>query len=119
LSGKRPAGIPEWTVSMAATLSHAFGNGFGSYLRGEYNYVSSTQLFENTPPELSTWGQNFVNASLGLTNEPHKYEVMIWARNLTNDDTMVATFPTVAQTGSYSGFPNQPRTYGVTFRKKW
>jgi iron complex outermembrane receptor protein len=29
----------------------------------------------------------------------------------------LSAFPTVAQSGSYSGYPNAPRTYGVTLRK--
>jgi iron complex outermembrane receptor protein len=119
LSGQRPAGIPKWSVSTSATVTHNFGNGFSAFLRGEYDYTSPTQLSETTPPELSTWGKKFVNASLGITNKPHKYEVMFWARNLTNSRTILAAFPTVAQSGSYSGFPNQPRTFGLTLRKQF
>lgn len=114
LSGDRPAGIPRWSLSTTFTLTHDFGEGLSGFLRGEYNYASKTQLSETTPPELSTWGQNNVNASLGLINKPAHWEVILWARNLTNHRTMVGAFPTVAQSGSYSGFPNAPRMYGVT-----
>jgi iron complex outermembrane receptor protein len=117
LTGDRPAGIPKWTYSASATISHDLGGGFSGYARAEYDYTSATQLTETTPPALSTWGQKVVNASLGLVNEAHQVEVMLWGRNLTNDDSLIATFPTVAQDGSYSGYPNQPRTYGVTVRK--
>ena len=119
LSGQRPAGISKWSVSTSATVTHNFGNGFNAFLRGEYDYTSPTQLSETTPPELSTWGKKIVNASLGITNKPHQYEVMLWARNLTNYRTILAAFPTVAQSGSYSGFPNQPRTFGVTLRQRF
>jgi iron complex outermembrane receptor protein len=44
---------------------------------------------------------------------------MLWARNLTDYRTILAAFPTVAQTGSYSGFPNEPRTYGATIRLRF
>ena len=60
-----------------------------------------------------------MNASLGVTFDRAKLEVMLWTRNLTNDRSFVASFPTVAQTGSYSGYPNQPRTFGATFRKRF
>ena len=119
LSGDKPAGIPEWTVSVSATLSHQFDNGFGTYLRGEYYYVDDTWLAENTPPEYGTWGQNLVNLSLGLTNDPGDYEVLFWVHNLTDENTILGSFPTVAQTGSYSGFANDPRTYGVRLRKRF
>ena len=117
LTGDRPAGIPKWTLSTSVTLSHDLGEGFNGYLRAEYDYTSKTQLTETTPPNLSTWGQNIINASLGVINADHQVEVMLWGRNLTKDDSLIATFPTVAQDGSYSGYPTPPRTYGVTVRK--
>jgi iron complex outermembrane recepter protein len=119
LSGTRPAGIPRWSVSTSATLSQNLGADFKIFLRGEYDFTSDTQLIETVPANLSTWGQRIVNASLGLSNIPHQYDVMLWARNLTDYRTIIGAFPTVAQTGSYSGFPNQPRTYGVTLRKQF
>ena len=119
LSGERPAGIPTWSVSTSATFSQDLGNGFGGYLRAEFDYTSPTQLIENVPAELSTWGQKSINLSLGLTNKPGKYEAMLWVRNLMDYRTMLATFPTVAQSGSYSGFPNQPKMFGATFRMKF
>ena len=117
LTGDRPAGIPKWSASASATVSHDLGKGYAGYLRVEYDYVSKTQLTETTPPNLSTWGQNIVNASLGVTNDARQIEVTLWGRNLTNDESLISTFPTVAQDGSYSGYPTPPRTYGVTLRK--
>ncbi len=119
LTGDAPAGIPTWSLSTSATANHNFGNGYSGYLRVEYDYTSDTQLTETTPPELSTWGQNNVNASLGLINEAHRLEAMLWVRNLTEDDSLIATFPTVVQDGSYSGYPTAPRTYGLTVRKSF
>lgn len=118
LTGDAPAGIPKWTFSTSATVNHSFGD-YEAYARVEYDYTSKTQLTETTPPNLSTWGQNLVNASVGVTNTAKELEVMLWARNLTNDDGLISTFPTVAQDGSYSGYPNAPRTYGVTVRKSF
>lgn len=117
LTGDTPAGIPKWSFSTSATINHDFGGDYQGYARVEYDYVSKTQLTETTPPELSSWDQNVVNASLGVTNTAKQIEVALWARNLTNDNSLISTFPTVAQDGSYSGYPNAPRTYGVTVRK--
>ncbi|CAN5195487.1 TonB-dependent receptor [soil metagenome] len=117
LTGDRPAGIPKWSLSTSATISHDLGGGYTGYLRAEYDYVSKTQLSETTPPDVGTWGQNIVNASLGVTDAAHGLELTLWARNLTKDESLIATFPTVAQDGSYSGYPTPPRMYGVTLRK--
>src|SRR3569623_1312429 len=119
LTGQRPAGIPTWSGSASATINHHFSNGWGFYLRGEYDYTSNTLLTETTPPQYATWGQSQVNASFAIQDTNDQLELMVWARNLNNDKFLLATFPTVAQTGSYSGYPNEPRTYGVTFRKSF
>jgi len=119
LSGQTPANIPEWTYSFSAVFTHDFGNGFEGYARAEYDYASDVALAENVPPSIATYGRENVNASIGLTYAPQDIEVMLWARNLTDEDTIIGAFPTVAQAESYSGFTNQPRTYGVTLRKRF
>ena len=119
LSGQTPANIPEWTYSVSALLTHDFGDGFEGFVRAEYDYASDVALAENVPPSIATYGRENVNASIGLTYAPLQVEVMLWARNLTDEDTIVGAFPTVAQAESYSGFTNQPRTYGVTLRKRF
>ena len=121
LTGTRPAGVPEWSGSASATFNHNFGNDLSAYWRTEFDYTSNTQLTETTPPNLSTWGNSTINMSVGVTDSANQLEVMVWARNLTNDKSLLGTFPTVAQgfpePASFSGYPNQPRTYGVTLRK--
>lgn len=119
LSGQTPANIPEWTYSLSAVLTHDFGDGFAGYIRAEYDYASDVALAENVPPSIATYGRENVNASIGVTYEPQQIEVMFWARNLTDQDTILGAFPTVAQAESYSGFTNQPATYGVTLRKRF
>jgi outer membrane receptor protein involved in Fe transport len=44
---------------------------------------------------------------------------MVWGRNLNDDEYIVQSFPSVAQSFSVSGYPNQPRTYGITVRKNF
>ena len=97
----------EWAAALAESKPSSSDDG-----------MSST-LTETVAPNLSSYDQNVVNASLGVTNRPHQVEVMLWARNLTKDDSLISAFPTVAQDGSYSGYPNAPRTYGVTVRKSF
>ncbi|GHH26198.1 TonB-dependent receptor [Sphingomonas glacialis] len=119
LSGVRPAGISKWSFSTSATLSHSLTTDISAFLRGEYDYASKVQLTETTPPELNTYGLNNVNASLGFTSASAKVDVLLWVRNLTQNNTLIGAFPTVAQDGSYSGYVNDPRTYGVTLTKRF
>ena len=119
LSGRRPAGIPKWNASTSATISHSFDNGLSAFARGEYDYSSKTLLTETTPANVGTYGVHNVNASLGIASEPLGAQILFWARNLTNTKTITFSFPTVAQANSYSGFPGEPRTYGVTLSKRF
>ncbi|RZF66488.1 TonB-dependent receptor [Sphingomonas populi] len=117
LTGQLPAGIAEWSASGSATVSHDLAPGVGGYLRAEYDYMSPTYQTESSPPDVATWGYHILNASVGVTVAAAKLEMMLWARNLTDDRAIVSTFPTTAQDGSYSGYIQQPRTYGATIRK--
>ena len=123
LTGAKPAGIPEWSVTASATYTQDFGGGISAYIRSEYDYTSRFQLTEQVPelcPDGTNCGTteiNTVNASVGLTDANNQLDIMLWVRNLTKDNYYQSAFPTVIQTGSYSAYPNQPRTYGVTVRK--
>lgn len=119
LSGQRPAGIPRLSASVSATVTHDFGSGYSGFVRGEYDYSSPTQLIETVPADLATWRKQSLNASIGLSNRPQHYEVMVWVRNLANSRTIIGAFPTVAQSGSYSGFPNEPRMAGVSLKLRF
>jgi outer membrane receptor protein involved in Fe transport len=39
-------------------------------------------------------------------------EVGVWGRNLLDDQYIITVFDGVAQAGTVSGYPSQPRTYG-------
>jgi iron complex outermembrane recepter protein len=121
LSGAKPAGVPTWSGSVSATINHNFNDTLSGYIRGEFDHTSNTYLTETTPSNLATYGSSNINMSLGVADSEAQLEVMVWGRNLTNDNALLSTFPTVGQgfpePASYSGYPNQPRTYGVTIRK--
>ena len=116
LSGQRPSGIPEWSANISGTYTHDFGDGFNGFLRGEYVYVSRVQLTDSVPASIGSTEVNTVNATIGFST-PSKIDVQFWVRNLTNDNHLLAAFQTVIQSGSYSGYPDEPRTYGITVRK--
>jgi outer membrane receptor protein involved in Fe transport len=59
-----------------------------------------------------------VNASTIFQLE-NGLEVGLWARNLLNDRFIITVFDGVAQAGTVSGYPNQPRTYGGLVRYKF
>jgi iron complex outermembrane receptor protein len=116
LSGKRPGGIPPWSVSTWAVYTQDFGGGYAGFARAEYDFASRQSLSDTVDPLYDSVTVNQVNASLGFTT-PYKLDITLWVRNLTNDATLLSAFPATLQTGSYNGYPSEPRRYGITIRK--
>ena len=61
---------------------------------------------------------NLVNASITLALA-NGLEVGAWARNLLDDEYIITVFDGVAQSGTVSGYPSAPRTYGGVVRFKF
>ncbi|MBU0865239.1 MAG: TonB-dependent receptor [Alphaproteobacteria bacterium] len=124
ISGTTPAGIPALSMSMGATYTHEFAGGTKAIAHVDYSYESPVQIVEGLSGfpagvvESLQREVNSLNASftIRLTNG---LDVGVWGRNLTNAQYLTTIFPAVAQAGSVSGYPSQPRTYGGTVRFKF
>jgi outer membrane receptor protein involved in Fe transport len=115
ISGQKPAGIHEVSLTAAGIYSFEAGKADG-FIRAEYIYEDKVRVIQNTPEQFATREVGTLNASFGLAWE-NGFEAMLWGRNITDDEYLLSAFPSVAQNGSFSGYPNQPRTYGITLRK--
>ena len=120
LSGTKVPGVSETTVSSWARYTFDIGASTLGFVRAEYIYESETQVISNVPESIASREVGMANASIGLRWD-NGFEAMLWGRNLTDDEFLQSAFPTtfqnLAQPFSYSGYPNQPRTYGLTLRK--
>lgn len=117
LSGTRVPGVHEISLSTSAMWTHDFSDTWSGFARVEYQHESDVPLIENIPASI-TRSVNLMNVSVGLETEGG-FEVIGWARNVTNDEYFLQGFPTVVQSGSVSAYTNAPRTYGVTVRKSF
>jgi len=112
LSGTKPAGIHGTSITAGIAYNFELDNGMYGFVRGDYLYEDDVRLVDNIPDSL-TREVNTVNASAGITLN-NGIELKLWVRNLTNDEYFMSAFPTTLQPGSYSAYPNQPRTFGAT-----
>ena len=122
-TGLTPAGIHKRSISTVATYNFML-NGMNGFVQADYQYDSAVDIngggdisLNNLALEERGFRQrevSMVNASFGLSRGD--WNLRIWGRNLTNDQWLITWFPAVAQTGSLTGYPNQPRTYGATIR---
>ena len=118
LTGREPAGIHKVSINTSGTYYHDFGNGLEGFVRADYTYEDKVQIVENVSEDIAAREVNVINASIGLNFE-NGLELLLWARNLNDDDHLLSAFPTVLQEGSFNGYPNPPRTYGLTVRKSF
>jgi outer membrane receptor protein involved in Fe transport len=114
------AGVSETSINTWARYSFDLGATISGFARLEYYYESDTQVILNVPEDVASREVSMVNASIGL-QWANGFEATLWGRNLTDDQYLQSAFPTtfqnLAQPFTYSGYPNQPRTWGVTLRK--
>lgn len=116
LGGHAVPDTSKWTVSSTATYTHPLSDNTEGFIRGELNYRSSRTLMLNGDPHSFQKGTTLINASAGVSFADGKWELSIWGKNLTDEEFAQGIFDSVAQAGSFSGYPNDPTTYGVTLR---
>ncbi len=129
LTGLRPGGIPEFSIATSATYTHEFGDSGNKLIsRIDYAHESNTDINNGLPTfngpitarrdnRIFQRETNLVNGSMIFQME-NGLELGVWARNLLDDQYIITVFDGVAQAGTVSGYPSQPRTYGglVRFR---
>jgi len=116
LSGTAPAGIHELSIVASGTYTKEMANGWQGFIRGEYLFEDEVRTNENVPAFAGFREVNVLNASFGLSGE-NGWDVIVWGRNLTDDDYLLSSAPQPFQLGSFLGYANPPRTYGVTVSK--
>lgn len=115
LSGQKPAGIHETSLTTSATYSFDLNDSIEGYVRADYSYDSNVQAAELIPIDRKI---SLFNASMGLTHD-NGWSATLWARNLFDYEYLITVFPGVVQPQSVYGYPNTPRTYGVSLRKQF
>ena len=123
LSGEQVAGVAETSLSVSGTWNWQRGD-YEGYIRADYQYEGEINISDDPVATAalkavgnSTREVGTLNGSVGITRG--NYDVTLWGRNLTNDEYLITAFSTTAQNGSFSGYPNPPRTYGLTLRARF
>jgi len=126
ITGEPVGGVPEFSFTTSATYTHDFNNGSSLIGRVDYNRASNVAINNGLPTFNASLGntelffrqQDLVNASLTY-RLGNGIEASIFARNLFDEDNQVGAFDGVAQSGTVSGFRNNPRTFGGTLRYRF
>lgn len=117
LTGRRNTGPgqSEFSIAVGGTYIQPVGDRAKLLFHADFAvdspYVVSEGLPDKAAPES-------LNASVTLQLD-NGFEGTIWGRNLTNPRYNIVTFPGVAQSGTVSGYPSGPLTYGGSLRYKF
>jgi iron complex outermembrane receptor protein len=116
LTGKRLAGLPPWSISLAADYEVPIGAGAlvlhaDSNWRDDYNGDSSLSQYTIID------GYNLTNASIGYRWDSG-IEVAVFARNLLDADYIQNVTIQAGNSGLILATPSDPRMFGVTLRAR-
>ncbi len=116
LSGRRPAGIPEFALAVGATYTADFAGDNKAIFHVDFQHESPTQIADgNVTIKRQV---DSLNAAITFVHSSG-IEATLWGRNLSNAAYITTIFSSVAQAGSLSGYRNQPRTYGGSLRYRF
>jgi outer membrane receptor protein involved in Fe transport len=118
ISGQQPAGIPELSTTIGATYTAELGTGTQLVLNADFHHESNTTINDNPAYSMYKREVNDLSASTTLRLD-NGLQLSLWGRNLTNAKYLAVIFPSVVQAGSISGYPSQPRTFGVSAKYKF
>lgn len=102
---------PEFTGSLTLFYDRPLGNGWGvqAALNGRYQSDSSASLADDPLYKIDSYG--LVNASIGVHALDGPWQVMLWARNLTDEYYWTAVS---SNANTVVRFPGRSRTWGLT-----
>jgi outer membrane receptor protein involved in Fe transport len=87
-------------------------------LNADYHNESNVVINENPAWRQYKREVNDLSAAVTLRLDTG-LQFSLWGRNLTNAKYVSVNFPSVVQSGSISGYPNTPRTYGASVKYKF
>jgi len=90
LSGERLNYTPEWSGNLNATWSDTFSNGMQWYIRGETVYRDDRVFFPDLDPQTVDGSYALFNASFGLTAEDGSWDIILWGKNLADEDYLIS-----------------------------
>ena len=118
ISGQSVAGIPELSTTLGATYTLDLNEGTSLILNADYHNESNVVINENPAWRQYKREVNDLSAAATLRLDSG-LQFSLWGRNLTDAQYLSVIFPSVVQSGSISGYPNAPRTYGASVKYKF
>lgn len=118
--GKTLPQAPEWQISSAISVDRDIPD---SNLRAlfniSYSFRDSSFNSSSRDPLQEQKAFSLLNASIGIRTEDDKYGLILSGSNLTDQEACPIISATIFQSGSFTCFLNEPRTWSLTVDAKF
>jgi len=128
LSGKRLNQTSPWSANFNATYNGELGNGLNWYVRGEVAFKDDRLFFPDLDPDVVDGAYTLLNASVGISGASGNWDVILWGKNLADEDYLISASRNRDQGNpnfgavpfeSYRVTVGEQRTYGVTLKYRF
>ncbi|WP_131811827.1 TonB-dependent receptor domain-containing protein, partial [Paraglaciecola hydrolytica] len=119
-SGDRPGGEPENYLVLSLKQDIDLADNIYAYVQGEYTYTSDIILDGSNDPYAVQDSYNLLNFRFFMNFTDMDMDLIFWARNALDEEYVNRTnFNTPLQDGKLNAYMAEPRTMGVTIKKRF
>lgn len=108
-------GAPKWTSNLSVNYLGTLNENWDFFGGVDYSYRSETQSSARNLAATELDSSSLVNAQLGMVSGDGTWEVILWTKNLFDDESKVTRTNSETSTLSFSeSLYAMPRTFGVS-----
>jgi iron complex outermembrane receptor protein len=104
LSGAQLANTAKWKFVLSGEYEHALTEGYKGFVSGDAIWRSATRLTTSADPEISYHEHWMLGGRVGVRSQDDKYELALFARNLTNEHEPTLRYVSPLGAGAYTQF---------------
>lgn len=116
-SGGDLSGNPENVVVITGNQAFSLTDSISAFVYGEYIFTDGRMTDVNNDPGKSDGSYELVNLRAGLVYEPWNSQVILWGRNVFDEDATNTIADAPGQPGRLVGYYQETATWGLTLRK--
>tara|TARA_R110000823_G_scaffold307678_5_gene430969 strand:+ start:3240 stop:5303 length:2064 start_codon:yes stop_codon:yes gene_type:complete len=116
LSGENTTYAPEYSASAFFDYEYMLNNGMTFFTGGEVNYSDAFDTQGDLDPADRVDDYTKVNLRFGLRSADEAWEVMVYGRNITDEQAIVYSFDVPVLVGSHAGMIDEGEVYGARLR---
>ncbi|MGP1282510.1 MAG: TonB-dependent receptor [Parasphingopyxis sp.] len=114
--GLQLVNVPRHTLTGAATWTPALTDSLNALFHVDARFNSATATSAAGRGIVDNEPFGIINARVGIASEDDRWQLEFFVENLLDTYYNIQTFAVPEQTGTFAGYPGQPRYYGVSAR---